>query len=110
MRCHRSYLTPDAVAVYDCPSRSRPNLVHHPVVDLHTGGVDCNCESYNMKHCIRARKEGVRVDIGTARFHCPHINAAISDCIQRGEIKIVIPLFDDTKEFELWPTRLMPQA
>jgi len=72
--------------------------------------VDCTCESYEMKKRIKARNEGVRVDIGTTRFHCPHINAAIADCIQRGEIKITTPMFDDTKEFVLCPIGMMHRA
>jgi hypothetical protein len=84
-RCARGHVTPDHVAVYRITS-SQSGQEYFTCIDLLNGRVECSCPDFNCRRFPRAREEHVRPDIGTPRYQCKHIQAAVRDCIERGEI------------------------
>lgn len=90
----RADVTPDGVAIYDYlyinPKTGEITKVWHPIINLENGKIDCTCPDYEFRLRRRARMDNAKPDIGTPRYQCKHIQAAIRDCIDSGEIVLTL--------------------
>ena len=86
VRCERTDLTPDDIAIYEVDSRSRVGVVHRPVVNLRDGGCDCPCKYSTYKLVPQARLDQVLINIWAHPYLCFHLKLAIMDCVDRGDI------------------------
>lgn len=84
-------LTPENVAIYREPSESKQGVYYEAAISLLTGEVDCTCPDYEMRLRPLAVAIGITPHITSARFHCRHIEAAIRDCLKRGDIEFNVP-------------------
>jgi hypothetical protein len=77
---------------FEVPSRSRKDKLLHPVINLHEGTVDCDCEHYDFRLHPTTRKAGrEHVSIGEPSLHCYHIERALHECVLAGHIRLDIP-------------------
>jgi len=84
----RTAVTPDHIALHEMEGSEADNW--HPVINLDNGRVDCDCPDYGMRKLPQARRDGVRPDIGRPKYQCKHIQAAVREAIQCGDIILTL--------------------
>lgn len=72
-------------------TRTGTNIKHHPVVDVETGCVHCDCEHFTYRVSKAARDANALPSVTTPQYQCKHIQRAIAGCIRRGELQPVQP-------------------
>lgn len=90
--CTRTDVTGDHVALYEFTyvDKKTGEVDHqwHPLVNLDNGDIYCDCPDFYYRRRCCARDEGKQPNIGTPKYQCKHIQPAIRDCIETGDIEM----------------------
>jgi putative SOS response-associated peptidase YedK len=80
----RDYVAPGGQIFFKTRSFTRHDTTHwHPVVDLETGHVFCDCPDFRYRHAWS------EPDVSTPEHWCKHLARAIRNCEEHGELRAV---------------------
>lgn len=84
-RVRRQDTTPAGLVIFKTKSFSNDESIYHPVVNLETYAVRCDCKGFYFHY------EKHEPTVFDAEFHCCHLKRAIKNLRRRGELPLLAP-------------------